>query len=168
MKYMTPELLSRYQSEDEGVALQAFEQWEQAGDNYRAELQSLRQKLPQEAVDLIDRFPLHDARVLFVGVDPTAVVFVLMLDGDGGGLQLEYDLMEPPALTLHPEIADACPLEWMYDELSEADGHFVHTILFSDGSELRLAFRSIRWRHYPKAMFVGDPLSHKLAELVAA
>jgi hypothetical protein len=173
MKYMTAELLARYQSEDESAALQAFEQWEQAGESYRTELQALRQKLPQPAADLIDRFQLHDARVLFVGVHPAAVVFVLMLDGEGGGLQLEYDLTKPATLTLHPEIAEDCPLEWVYDELSATDGHFIHCILFSDGSELRLAFRSLRLLYFPKSMFVGVPgpttqAAHNLAELVAA
>ena len=178
MKYMTAGLLARYQSEDEGTARQAYEEWEQAGELYRAELQDMRPRLPAEAVELLERYCLHDARVLFAAADAGALVFVLLLDGDGGGLQLEYDLTEPAALTPPPEIAEDCPLEWLYDEFGVPDAAgkatFFHSILFTDGSELRLTCRALRWRHFAKAMFVGNAASpeaatsRRLAELLAA
>jgi hypothetical protein len=177
MKYMTPELLARYQSDDEGAALKAYEQWEEAGDRYRAELLAIRPRLPQSAVDLTNRFALHDARVLWAAVGGDTLVFVLRLDGEGGGLQLEYGLAEPATLITHPGIAEDCPLEWLYDEFAlaaEGEGApIVHSILFTDGSELRLAFTELRWRHFPKTMFlgrpgIGDGTAHRLAELLAA
>jgi len=177
MKYMTPELLARYQSEDADTALQAYEQWEQAGERYRAELSVVRRQLPESAVELMDRFRLHDARVLWAGIGDGALAIVLLLDGEEGGLQIEYDLAAPAAVTPHPEIAEDCPVEWLYDEwgLTDGDGggSFVHSILFTDGAELRLVFRNLRWRHFPRSMFVGVPnppslAANKLAELVAA
>ncbi len=174
MKYMTPELLAQYQSEDADTALQAYEQWEQAGERYQGELSELRRQLPESAVELMDRFRLHDARVLWAGIGDGALAIVLMLDGDEGGLQIDYDLAAPAAVVPHTEIAEDCPVEWLYDEWGLTDGGaFVHSILFTDGAELRLVFRGLRWRHFPRSMFVGVPnphslAAHKLAELVAA
>ncbi len=169
MKFLTPDLLARFQSEDETTALRAHDEWEEAGERYHVELDSIRNKLPANAVSLMDRFFLHDARVVWVGSGDGALVFVLMLDGDGGGLQLEYDLAEPATLTPHPELAEDSPLEWLYDEFTLAGDAavFVHSILFTDGSELRLAVNALRWRHFPRARF-GGAAPVRLAELVAA
>jgi len=178
MNYMTAELLARYQSENDSASLEASEQWERAGERYRMELEGVREQLPGAALELVDRFNLHDARVLWVGLGEGALVFVLMLDGDGGGLQLEYDLAQPAMLTPHPEIAEDCPLEWLYDEFGVTgkapDAPSVHSILFTDGSELRLTFTALRCRHFPKAMFVGAPavpqttVTRRLADLLSA
>jgi hypothetical protein len=159
MKYMTPELLARFQAEDEDIALKAHDEWDEAGERYRAEWKSLREKFPRHVVSLMERFYLHDARVLLAAARPRFFTLVLQLDADNGGLQIEYKLAAAVELTPHPEIAENCPLEWLYDEFDvlEMDGVtvFAHSILFTDGSELRLVFRNFQWKHYPKAMFVG-------------
>ncbi len=178
MKYMTPELLARYQSANDEAALAAYDEWQAAGERYRAELDVIRDKLPPAALLLVDRFCLHDARVVGVGVGANALAFILVLDGEGGGLHLEYDLVQPVALTPHPEIAEDCPLEWLYDEFAlggeEGGGAFVHSILFTNGSELRLVFRSMRCGHYSKTLFMGgvamdaSDAGRKFAELLVA
>jgi hypothetical protein len=159
MKYMTPELLARFQSDDEGVALRAHDEWDEAGERYRAEWENLCEKVPRHAVSLMERFYLHDAKVLLAAARPRFFTLVLQLDADNGGLQIEYKLAAPVVLTPHPEIAEDCPLEWLYDEFDvlEKDGVavFAHSILFTDGSELRLVFHNLQWKHYPKAVFVS-------------
>jgi hypothetical protein len=163
MKYLTPELLARFQADDEGAALKAHDEWDEAGERYRAEWKSLREKFPRQAVSLRERFYLHDARVLLAAARSRFFTVVLQLDADNGGLQIEYKLAAPVILTPHPEIAEDCPLEWLYDEFDvlEKDSVtvFAHSILFTDGSELRLVFHNLQWKHYPRAMFVGSGMT---------
>jgi hypothetical protein len=178
MKYMTPELLARFQADDEGVALKAHDEWDEAGERYRAEWNSHREKFPRQVVSLMERFYLHDAKVLLAAARSRFFTLILQLDADNGGLQIEYKLAAPVVLTPHPEIAEDCPLEWLYDEFDvlEKDGVtvFAHSVLFTDGSELRLVFHNLQWKHYPRAMFVGSGMtsggiaSVALTELVGA
>jgi hypothetical protein len=138
-------------------------QWDEAGERYRMEWKSLREKFPRHAVTLMERFYLHDARVLLAAARPRFFTLVLQLDADNGGLQIEYKLAAPVVLTPHPEIAEECPLEWLYDEFDVLENDsvtvFAHSILFTDGSELRLVFHNLQWKHYPKAMFVGGAMT---------
>lgn len=62
---------------------------------------------------------------------------------------LTYVLEQPPAITVHegpgfdPPASDGV---WLYDEFSVTeDGLFRHNVLFSNGSELEIRFKSLHW-----------------------
>jgi hypothetical protein len=68
MNYFTPDLLARFGSEDDRVALAAQEELEQRAERYAQYRRSIAAKLPKRFRELQQRFYLHDARVLFPGL----------------------------------------------------------------------------------------------------
>jgi hypothetical protein len=64
MKFFTPDLLERYGSEDDGIAFAAHEELERRSQDYLLELHAIDPKLPQRFRELLERFYLHDARVI--------------------------------------------------------------------------------------------------------
>jgi hypothetical protein len=151
MKYFTPDLLLRYGSEDDATADAAHREWERKSRQYQERLDAVRPLLPRAARSLLRRYCLHDARVLMLGIprDDLALSLVLELDdATGTAVQLVYDLVRKPRLRKHPELAErGAPLEWLYDEFDVEEGKegkvFTHSILFTGGQELRLAFRKL-------------------------
>jgi hypothetical protein len=73
------------------------------------------------------------------------------------GVQLTYELVEPPALLKHPSLVEqGAPLVWLYDEfeVQESVGAefptFRHAILFTSGREVQLHFRELKLARYKK------------------
>jgi hypothetical protein len=64
MKFLTPDLLDQFGSENDDVAHAAEEELEQRSDAYVRHLGEIEDRLPQRFRDLIDHFYLHDARVI--------------------------------------------------------------------------------------------------------
>jgi hypothetical protein len=64
MNYFTPDLLERFASEDDRIALAAQEELEQRSERYLQHLQAITPKLPQRFREMQERFCLHDARVV--------------------------------------------------------------------------------------------------------
>jgi hypothetical protein len=64
MRFFTPELLARFGSDDPQIAQAAQEELERRSEEYLDLLRSLQPRLPDRFRDLLDRFYLHDARVL--------------------------------------------------------------------------------------------------------
>src|SRR5260370_40555945 len=97
MKYMTPELIVRFRSEDDAVAEPAVEEWERRGEAYHSRLAEIAPALPPGVRPLL-RYPLHDARVLAIAADdaPSFSIF-LELAGPpasrGKYLELRYRLV---------------------------------------------------------------------------
>jgi hypothetical protein len=64
MRFFTPELLARFGSDDPQIAQAAQEELEHRSVEYLDLLRGLEPRLPTRFRDLLDRFYLHDARVL--------------------------------------------------------------------------------------------------------
>jgi hypothetical protein len=64
MKYFTPDLLERFGSENGDIALAAHEDFERRSEAYTRNLHEIEAKFPPRFRDLLDRFYLHDARVI--------------------------------------------------------------------------------------------------------
>jgi hypothetical protein len=160
VKHMTPELIARFRSNDDAIAEPASVEWELQGAAYRKRLKEIRTCLPPGARRLLQRYSLHDARVLTMAADevPHFSVF-LELDCPTSEadryIELRYRLAGGIAKTLkllhYEELAeDGKPLGWcMYDEIDMEEGPveaFTHSILFTGGWELRLTFFTMHCR----------------------
>jgi hypothetical protein len=64
MKYFTPDLLERFGSEDDQIALAAQVELERRSEMYSEHLKGIAEKLPPRFLEMQDRFYLHDARVV--------------------------------------------------------------------------------------------------------
>ncbi len=155
MKWFTPDLLLRFGSEDDQSADAASDEWEQISKRYADHLRKIHSALPEPARAL-DRFPLHDARVLEIGWDDKSSRLFIVLrleEGAEQGVQLDYHLTAAPAVCEHGELyEEEAPLEWLYDELDVLEGTnppvFAHSILFSKGLEIQVEFTGIEVRPY--------------------
>ena len=179
MKFFTPDLLERFASEDDRVALAAQEELEQRSEQYAEHLKGILAKLPPRFREVQERFYLHDARVVgpvFPGFHPDLLARVhpeelwgfpfreFHPEGEPGrwpSFLLVLQLDPPPRefLVLHyrltrvEEVRRSHPLgderlpflEWRHDEVelvpSDGGPEFGHSILFTNGLELRLRFR---------------------------
>ncbi len=169
MKFFTPDLLERFGSEDEQVALAAQEELEQRSEEYARHLRAIEAELPPRFRELQQQFYLHDARAVSPLVPwPASVPWPIQAEllwpagpGPWPSFWLALQLDAPPRdfLVLHyrfvraqeaqrrqPLRGDACPyLEWQHDEIEITPGpdgpEFHHSILFTDGLELGLRFR---------------------------
>ena len=174
MKYYTPELLERFTSDDEPMALAAQDELEQRAEQYADHLKSISQKLPPRFRELQERFYLHDARVVWPflpGFPPDAAPFhpemfwkmfeetrhqpsgrvpslmiALQLDAPPRELViLHYRGVQLEGMPLSPRRHSRFPsLEWQHDEVevipAEGTVEFLHSILFTEGFELKLQF----------------------------
>ena len=158
MKFFTPDLLERFGSEDERVALAAQEELEQRSEQYAQHLRAIEGKLPPRFRELQQQFYLHDARVvspLFPWpVDVPWPLHPEMLWPAGQALPepwpsfwLALQLDTPPRefLVLHYRFVrveetrrrraprgDTCPyLEWQHDEVEIAPGQDGHELWHS-------------------------------------
>ncbi len=146
MKYLTPDLLFKLQSSDEVVVDEATSSWEQACESYNAYVATIHPGLPDPIKEILDKFCLHDAKVLWMSPGMGRFVLAARLDGTHDqGVVLIYKLTAPPRKLLHSKLArNGKPHEWvLYDEIAEEDGHFSHSILFTGGREIRLEFESL-------------------------
>jgi hypothetical protein len=161
MKYMTPALLARFRSKDEGKAERAAAQWDQACRAYDQHLKRIRPNLPRAARSLLRRFSLHDAKVLMLALREAPLALSIFLELDtprDEGLQLAYELVKDPAFVTHSALREAkAPLVWLYDEFevqkTKGGPIFKHTILCANGWELQLSFREMRLARYKKVFF---------------
>lgn len=77
MKYFTPDLIARFNSEDEDIALAAHADFEQRAEAYSRRWQDAKPELPSRFRELQERFHLHDASVtdLTIPWDPDLISF---------------------------------------------------------------------------------------------
>jgi hypothetical protein len=64
MKYFKQELLARFGSQDDAIALSAQEELEKQSEEYAKHLNQIRDRLPARFSELQERYYLHDARIL--------------------------------------------------------------------------------------------------------
>jgi hypothetical protein len=100
---------------------------------------------------LLDGFYFHDANVLNMGQRGDTFVIVLQLDVPPNDLlTITYSLVAAPQIRreLFPASLRSPQPQWLHEELELIrDGgqkHFVHTILFSNGWQVRLPFREVQ------------------------
>ena len=167
MKRFTPELILRFGSEDDEVAASASAEWDKVHQAYLERLDTIRQKLPKSVQVLLNDYYLHDAKVVSMGRDERLFSILLQLKGPSDkGILLTYKLVSPPRFKRHPFLAEeGAPLEWLYDELDlleddepwkeETFQIFTHSILFTGGRELQLAFYELELQEYQKLFASG-------------
>jgi hypothetical protein len=149
MNYFTRE---RYLAlQEPGDAMDAADgAWAEAVARYEAYLQTIRPELPESVRELLDGFYLHDARVLSMGRRGDTFVISLQLDVPPNELlTITYNLAGPPEIRqdLFPWATPGAAPSWLYEEIERVRagerGHDVHSILFSNGWEVRLPFREV-------------------------
>jgi len=149
---MTPELLARAQ--DEKTVDAASDEWEKALERYTEHLRAIWPKLPRSARRLARRVNLHDAVTLLVGIKEASTKAMILLHLDEPGDQtfvILYDLLKKMEWFDHSSLTKTAsggdhPL-WLYDEFDVVEEndikYFTHSILFSNGWELKLSFRGM-------------------------
>lgn len=175
MRFFTPDLLLRFGSTDDALADAAHEEWENANQKYLKHLERIRPELPRAVRSFLRNFCLHDARLLALGVGADHLQLSLLLELDSPrnhGILLTYDLSRPPELVKHPELAEpGTPIEWLYDEFDlarrTAQPAVTHSILFTGGRELRLAFRALRVVAFDKVLAPSQGQESDLDALLA-
>jgi hypothetical protein len=165
MKFYTMELLAKFSSDDEQIALAAQDELERRAEKYSEYLNSIAKKLPPRFRELQERYYLHDAHVIwplfpwfwpfhpemYEGIhhshlaQPPSFMIAVQLDAPPNELVvLHYRgvRFDPPySVWRHPpEVL----LEWQHDEVelvvNDGKVEFLQSILFNKGSELRIRF----------------------------
>jgi hypothetical protein len=125
--------------------------------DFRAHLDTIRDRLPADLLALQESISLHDSRVREMNFDTESKQLEIRLEGsDGkGGLRhfsLRYEGLVTFRSTADPKIGLRGPHGYGDLGNDEADitdeGDFEHRILFSTGIELQIIFRSftLAWR----------------------
>jgi hypothetical protein len=150
MNYFTRERYLALQERGDDAVDAADAAWDEAVACYDAYLQTIRPEMPEAVRELLDGFYLHDARVLSMGRRGDTFVISLQLDVPPNELlTITYTLAGPPEIEqeLFPWATAGAAPAWLYEEIelvrAEERGHFVHSILFSNGWEVRLPFREV-------------------------
>jgi nitrogen fixation protein len=149
MRYFTPELYLRNQSEDDSVLNQVEKEWEGNVDRYQAYIDQTRPALPAGVLTLLDHFALHGAAVLAMGRDGESFVIVLQLDPAYAVLVLSYRLVREASINRAAFGTEGPPgqAHWLYDEwqlVAEEPPLYGHSILLSNGWEIELRFRDLQ------------------------
>jgi hypothetical protein len=150
MKYFTRQRYLAMQNLQVQAMDVADAEWQKAVDEYETYLQTIRPALSEPLRQLLERFYLHDARVLSMGQRDESFVITLQLDVPPNELlTITYTLAGPPEIKAEPFpwVKNADSAAWLYDEieqLPEGGRPFVHSILLSNGWEMRLAFREVQ------------------------
>jgi hypothetical protein len=151
MKYFTRERYLALQERGDEAMDAADAAWAEAVARYEAYLQTIRPEMPETVRELVDGFDLHDARVLSMGRRGDTFVISLQLDVPPSELlTVTYTLAGAPDINqdLFPWAKAGAVPAWLYEEIELVRkgerSHFVHSILFSNGWEVRLPFREVR------------------------
>ncbi len=150
MNYFARERYLALQTPGDDAMDAADAAWEEAVARYDAYLQTIRPEMPESVRELLDGFYLHDARVLSMGQRGETFVISLQLDAPPNELlTITYRLSGAPEIKqdLFPWASSAATPEWLYEEIElvrdGSQNHYVHSILFSNGWEVRLPFREV-------------------------
>lgn len=148
MKFFTPELIAKGQTDDDMALTEQERLWDEAGERYVAYLDTVRPLFPPGLRQLDSSYYLHDAVVFGMGRRDNSFVIVLQLDTPPHSLlTLTYDLTDQPVIDEQSLPAPLCTpnyhVEWQYDEIEQIPGTpptWVQSILLSNGWEVKLPF----------------------------
>lgn len=151
MKYFTPDLIARGQSEDSRDLNEVESLWDERCDWYNAYLASIRDELCPGLRCIEDHYYLHDAVVRGMGCREGTFVIVLQLDTPPRSLlTFTYELVEPPRIDPQaiPEAfrSRGEVIEWQYDEIEkvfDTPPTWRQSILLSNGWEVVVHFRDV-------------------------
>ena len=152
MKYFTPDLIARGQSDDSHTLNEVEALWDERCAHYNAYLASIRDEMCPGLRHIEDNYYLHDAVVCGIGQRDGTFVIVLQLDTPPHALlTFTYELTEPPRIdpTVLPEAARSQGevVEWQYDEIEKTSGEppvWRHSILLSNGWEVVIHYRDVK------------------------
>lgn len=162
MRFFTPELFVKLNSESDDEVDDAEAQWEATRKAYQKHFRNIETKLPRPLVKLCNTVPLHDASV----VRPLNPVWMVHENDERGerswavlSVRLEdaaYDLiyLDPIAPTRIARPVDSSVFSeenviWLYDEVSFKRGVCTHEILFSNGAVLSIEFKGFKYTEMP-------------------
>jgi hypothetical protein len=150
MNYFTRERYLALQERGEEAMDAADDAWAEAVARYESYLRTIRPEMPEAVRELVEGFYLHDARVLSMGRRGDTYVISVQLDAPPNELlTITYGLADPPEIKqeLFPWADATAAPHWLYDEVElirqGSEPRFVHSILFSNGWEVRLPFRAV-------------------------
>jgi hypothetical protein len=151
VKYFTPDLIARGQSDDGRVLDEVEALWDERCASYNAYIASIRNELNPGLRHIEDNYYLHDAIVRSMGYQGDRFVIVLQLDAPPRSLlTFTYHLVELPRIDPYvlPEAARSQGdiVEWQYDEIDKVHGELPtwrQSILLSNGWEIVLHFRDV-------------------------
>jgi hypothetical protein len=152
MKYFTPELIARGQSDDSRILNEVEARWDELCDEYGAYLDTIKAEFPPGIRHIEDSYYLHDATIQGIGLRNGALVIMLRLDPPPQSLLIfTYDLVEEPRIdrSALPEgvRTTGTIVEWQYDEIEKVPGQpptWRQSILLSNGWEVTLHYRDVR------------------------
>lgn len=169
MHYFTPELYVRFNSPDDKVADEAYQEWERVAEQYAQHLKSFRDRLPSQ-IQRLTELSLHDAVILsrveqvqpggphfFRDFPPfmvpvwyaTAIVTVKEEETIRSLIYCLWDNVR------HRSYQEGWPFSsegehWLYDEVEllpierrMGEGGYLHRILLSSGIELEIPFTTL-------------------------
>ncbi len=156
MRFFKPDMVNQWNKLDltgENKAKHDRE-WDEAQDAYDAHFLRVADDLPRSVRHLNEDCVLFNEAVVSL---PRATGFktgdvyavVTSSDKDSQLHVLTYTLESPPTIVQHegdgfdPPALDGV---WLYDEfLITEDGHYQHNVLFSNGAELEVKFKTLHW-----------------------
>ena len=159
MLYYTPDLVNRWQSDYGEASKEVYDQeWDDTQDAYERHFTTTEFPL---SVRKFFNLVLHDELVMSLpkatDVDNNVIgyfpnddyIMVLSNDRDDCVHILTYTLEKPPTIKHHSghgfDSIESDPV-WLYDEFDLDDaGLFRHSVLFSNGMELNVTFKSMHW-----------------------
>jgi hypothetical protein len=162
MKFFTPELFVRLNSDNDDEIDQAEADWEAARKKYQKHFKRIEAKLPRPLVKLCNAVPLHDAVV----ERPRHLAWTVYENDDRGehswtilsvrqpdaAYDLVYlDPVEPSQLNrlVDSPVFTEENVIWLYDEVSYQRGICMHEILFSNGVVLTIRFKGFKYAEMP-------------------
>jgi hypothetical protein len=150
MKYFTPELLERYGSEDDAVALAADAEWEAVLERYERYLQSIEGELP-EPIREFTKLLLHDAIIWSIVRQANKLIMVMHKNVPPRNVViLTYTLTQEPVIDKEALLSEhrGPIMDFQYDEfeLTRAGDRitYAQSIVFGNGWEMSLRFSDVQ------------------------
>jgi hypothetical protein len=146
MRFFTPELYLRFNSDDDRVADEADNEWERTLTAYRRHVEAIEPQMPVHVKEL-SQLHLHDAPLLaWHDADPDVCILTVMQGGEL--ISLVYVLADAIEVAVAPPDwpLPVDPINWLYDEMEHSANDkkvFEHRILLSDGRVIHISFTSV-------------------------
>lgn len=140
MKYFTPDLYCRFASEDDAIADQADNEWEEAIKAYNHSLSGII--LPKNVQKLRD-MNLHDAKIIAL-LRQAGDMLVINISKDGKSKTIIYILWDKFRRTTYENFVVSDQPQWLYDEIEVVEeGYFWHRIMTSNGEVIEIPFSRV-------------------------